>query len=142
MDQIITDLSNDLKARVEAVVQLTEQREELETKLAIAKRDLKRVQIALEALNGNEIPLPLRSKDGNAIPLPSVVDDTPDNLAVVSVSAPPVPEPRVLPPPATPARGPTCTSCGSGQMIYTARSLNNGKTVNLWLCSECRNEKF
>jgi hypothetical protein len=127
---IINDLSNDLKQRIEAVVQLTEQREELDIKLETAKRDLKRVHIALEALNGSSVPVPAQ------------LDDPQDNPPIVLASAPPVPEPRVLPPPATPARGPTCTSCGSGQMIYTARSLNNGKTVNLWLCSECRNEKF
>ena len=127
---IIKDLSDDLKARVEAVIQLTEQREELDTKLAIAKRDLRRVQIALEALNGN------------AIPLPPVVDDTPGDLVPLPSEVPP--SRPVLPAPSQVVEDsrPLCNSCGSGRMNYTSRTLKNGKTVTLWLCSECRNERF
>ena len=140
---IIKDLSDDLKARVEAVIQLTEAREELEVKLAEAKRDLKRVHIALEALNGSPIPIPADTEtdpephSGAATKEGSYVRPSGPGTFVEPV----VPSPIPVPVQATDPR-PLCNSCGSGRMNYTSRTLNNGKVVTLWLCSECRNERF
>lgn len=129
---IINDLSDDLKSRVEAVVQLTEDLEVLKAKLDIAKRDLKRVHIALEALNGSSIPLPIQDSPSGASSDEAAPEPRVPRAEQVSVQAAVVPEdPR-----------PICNSCGSGRMNYTSRTLNNGKKVTLWLCSECRNERF
>lgn len=136
--KIIADLSDDLKARIEAVVQLTENLEDTQNKLELAKRDLKRVQIALEALSGNEIPIPASADTQTSTILYSPGDPSRDAQTV------PVPVPVPVQAPAIPLVDPRpqCNSCGSGRMNYTSRTLNNGKVVQLWLCSECRNERF
>lgn len=131
---IINSLSEDLKSRIEAVVQLTEDLEVLKAKLEIAKRDLRRVHIALEALNGSEIPIPLPIQDSPSSTSSDEAEPEPrvPRAEQIPVQAAVVPEdPR-----------PICNSCGSGRMNYTSRTLNNGKVVTLWLCSECRNERF
>jgi hypothetical protein len=133
---IIKDLSDDLKRRVELVVQLTEDREVLETRLEYLKRDLKRVQVALEALSGNAIPVPERGSTATGVAPAEAETPSP----VYSPSDPGRPAQTVEVPPADPR--PICNSCQSGRMNYTRRTLNNGKVVNLWLCGECRNERF
>lgn len=146
---IINDLSNDLKARIEAVVQLTENLEDTQNKLELAKRDLKRVQIALEALSGNEIPIPASADTQTSTILYSPGDPSRDAQRLVEqgeqgFKTVPVPVPVPVQTPAIPLVDPRpqCNSCGSGRMNYTSRTLNNGKVVQLWLCSECRNERF
>lgn len=131
---IINSLSDDLKDRVEAVILLTEQLEETQTKLDLAKRDLKRVKIALEALSGNEIPIP-ESADSKAGSILYSSGDPSHDTPIV-----PVPVPLSVQAPRIPT-GPTCDACG-GELIYTSRRLNNGKQVTLWACRECRNERF
>src|SRR5690348_5865038 len=111
LSNIINDLATDLKARVEAVIQLTEQREDLEAKLDHAKRELKKVKIALEALSGNDIPV--------RVELDSPQSDNPVPASEPQRAAP-EPSP-VLPAPAhTPPVDPRpiCNSCQSGRMNY------------------------
>lgn len=151
---IIKDLSDDLKARIEAVVQLTEEVELKKAILETAKRDLRRVHVALEALNGSEIPIPKVGFDDRSLnadeasPVYSPGDPgrpnqtEPERFARSGSEA--VPRPNPIPAPVVPVipSGPICSSCKSGTMIYTSRSLNNGKVVNLWSCPECRNERL
>ena len=130
ISDIIQSLSDDLKNRVEAVVQLTEEAEVLQDRLATARKDLKRIKIALEALTGNDIPI--------NVPDESFTETSPDVRP---------PEPPGKPTGQVPVRnertrqGPECNSCG-GEMFYVSRTLNNGKVVTLWQCSECSNERF
>lgn len=131
IDQIIESLATDLKTRVDKVVELTELLEDTQSKLEVAKRDLNRVHIALEALNGSSIPVSIPAN-------PIYTSGDTGSLLTKESSIPQA----VLPPPVPKREGPVCTSCGSGTMIYTSRTLNNGKTVTLWLCPECRNERL
>lgn len=133
IDSIIKGLADDLQARIEAVIQLTEAREELEVRLSQAKQELKRVHIALEALNGSSIPIPITPEEAST-------SGTREGPILPSAEEPARPDP-IPAPSRVRAKGPVCAACG-GEMIYTSRSLNNGKTVNLWSCLECRNERF
>jgi hypothetical protein len=133
---IIKDLSDDLRRRVDLVVTLTEELMDLQAQLDVAKRDLRRVKIALESLSGNDIPVPERGSTATGVAPAEAETPSP----VYSPSDPERPAQTVEVPPADPR--PICNSCQSGRMNYTRRTLNNGKVVNLWLCGECRNERF
>lgn len=129
---IINSLSTELRDKVEEIVDLTESREKLDADLEVAQRDARRLKIALEALTGSSIPT---KSLGSGDSLQEVREEASQGSV-----PPPVLESLRPPVQRTPPRNP-CNSCG-GEMYYQARTLNNGKIVNLWVCGECSNERI
>ena len=125
--QLVEELAKELREAVEEVVELTESLESLQADLEQKRIAVKRLKVALEALTGSEVPVKVDLYD---TPDPEYVE----NKALTStvIHAVPIPKPRVQNP---------CNSCG-GEMYYQAKTLNNGKVVNLWVCGECSNERF
>ena len=133
-DEIISELSKQLKEKVEEVVDLSESLDKLQVDLEVGKRDVRRLKMALDALTGSDIPIGVdlrESSQGNPVSGASGGGET---ATISPVRQPDQPAVRRTP------QNP-CNSCG-GEMYYQARTLNNGKVVNLWVCGECSNERF
>src|SRR6185312_90056 len=127
-DEIISELSKQLKEKVEEVVDLSESLDKRQADLEVGKRDVKRLKIALDALTGGDIPVPQIANESERV---QGNGSTQEEVARRVVAPVPI---RSAP------QNP-CNSCG-GEMYYQARTLNNGKVVNLWVCGECSNERF
>jgi hypothetical protein len=133
LPNLVEELSKELKAKVDEVVELTESREDIDIHLEKAKKDVRKIQIALEALTGNDIPIPRIQDEGDSSPA-QVPAPSPGVHGVQ------VPVEQRTPQPAPASLGQVCGAC-NGQMYYTSKALNNGRVVNMWVCGECRNEK-
>ena len=134
-DEIISELSKQLKEKVEEVVDLSESLDKLQADLEVGKRDVKRLKIALDALTGGDIPVPQIANESER-----VQGNGSSQEEVARRVVAPVPIRRDPQNPQVPVRN-VCNSCG-GEMYYQAKTLNNGKVVNLWVCGECSNERF
>lgn len=118
---IINNLQTELLVKVDEIVELTEAKDGLEADLEVLNRDVRRIRTALQALTGGtpaeaDLPTPPTKVEAN----------------------PPVPDPR---PPVQHNVGPKCKSC-DGTVVFTARTLQSGRIVNMWICNDCRNEQF
>ena len=121
--ELVESLAIELRSAVDEIVELTESLESIQSELEGKKTSVRRLKVALDALTGSDIPIGVDTGLGQAksteLPPPS--------------SGPSLPQ-RVAP------TGPVCGACG-GEMFYQARTLNSGRVVNLWTCSDCKNER-
>jgi hypothetical protein len=129
MKGIIDQINADLDSKIAVLVELVLQKEELEANISVVQDEVKRLRIAYDALNGSGVGETVQAEEG--------------------LKSPPAPAAHAPPPPvtqATPvAKGPppgaiVCNSC-DGYMYQQQRTLQSGRTVTLWACSECSNER-
>lgn len=119
---IIKYLDIELQAKITEVLDKTEAKDILDASLITLNEDVQRLSSALSSLRG---------EPKEATPSP-VLD--PREVPAVHKHV----EPAVVK--AAPTQ-PVCPSCG-GSMYYQARTLGSGRVIQLWVCSECSNERM
>lgn len=140
IEGVVEPLATELRKKVDNLVELEELREECEAGIDIAKRDIKRIRIALEALTGNTIPV--RVNLDEEIPVESSAKLPGQAVAAV---APYVPQPEPVITPPAPRRVPDyppCQSCGSESVYLTNTTMpKSGRVIQMLVCGECKNER-
>lgn len=126
MKGITEQINEELTAKVGYLVQMVEQKEELEGHIFVLQSEIKKLKTAFDALNGAVI-----QPDTEVIVAPEVPK------AVQPVPVPPAP----VKPQGLPLGTIRCNSC-DGLMTQQQRTLQSGRTVTLWVCGECSNEKL
>lgn len=116
---IIKYLDIELQAKITEVLDKTEAKDLLDASLRILEQDIERLKAAFASLSG---PV-----------LPGTTSQSPEPE--------PTREPAVPPVSGIQQKQPECQSCG-GSMYYQARTLGSGRIINLWVCSECSNERM
>lgn len=130
-------LKEHIEEHINALVLLDDQISELEAKHSEHKKALRKYEIALHAFTvelEDEDPSPeVRLGDPKGLHSVGSVQEGPQTLPAST------PSPKVDPP--RRPSGPACTGCGS-ELVQGSRSLNNGRVVNLWMCTDsgCNNE--
>jgi hypothetical protein len=116
----------------------------LSTQAALKEKEeeVQRLKNAIDALSG---PLPVGSSDA----LPPTVPGPVETYIGREVEGPTCTNPSRVPEvsrkvgPKGAERGPACRGCG-GEVVYTERTLSNGRSAYLWVCQDpsCNNEQF
>lgn len=131
VQEIVGTLSTELRAKVDELVDYEEILEDTQASIEVAKRDIRRLKTALEALTGNDIPIRVDIEEAAQ----EVTRDVPQPL--------PTPAPKQIEAPVqayVKPQAPVCTACG-GDMYINTITMKSGRLVNVLRCSECNNEK-
>jgi len=126
---IADSIDKELTELIGQLCEITEERDLLDYPIRDLEKDIKRLKVAWDALNGTETTA---AEESSGEEVESVSSD----LQVKS-------SPQALPPPPKPIIPPgsiLCNSC-DGLMQQQARTLQSGRTVTLWVCGECSNER-